>query len=401
MSFNDLKDLWENSNKKIKEEQNYREIFSPAKNFKNQQKYFDFSSNDYLGLRKNKEIIEAGYQNALENGAGAGSSRLVLELDKNISQLEHYFATKTNFNFSMFFPTGFVANAALFDTLACFSWENITKSHIHVFIDHRSHASLFYGLRNSQLIYDFFRHNDYTHLENKLTRSAAKIKIIVVESLYSMDGDYSDPEKLYELCKKHNAMIIIDETHTIGTFGVNKTWLQSYAYLKPFILASVAGCGKAVGVSGGFIATDHNFLKERMIQKCKYLIYSTAVSPFITGAVKKALEIIFSPVGDNLCLLLQNNIAYFREKLIEISAKENDFNFNFFDLTKHNSNIFPLIYKSHNDIKKKEHFFIESGLILKTFRPPTVPNGTSRFRVIIRADHSKNDIDKLINYLNK
>ncbi len=401
MSFNYLSDIWENSNKKIKEEENYREIFSPAKKFIGKKKYFDFSSNDYLGLRNNKEIIEAGYASALQNGAGAGSSRLVLELDNNISLLEKYFAEKTHFNYAVFFPSGFVANAALFDTLACFSWEEVAKNNIHLFVDHRSHASLFYGLRNSQLIYDFFRHNDYIHLENKLKRSLAKVKIIVVESLYSMDGDYSDPEKLQNLCKKYNAMIIIDETHTLGTYGVNKSWLQSFSYLKPFVLASVTGCGKAVGVSGGFIATDHEVLKERMIQKCKYLIYSTAVSPFITGAVKKSLEIIFSPTGDKLVTLLENNISYFRKKLIEIAVKENEFNLSFFDLSKHASNIFPIIYKNHSDIKKKEQFFIDNGLILKAFRPPTVPKGTSRFRVIIRSDHSKNDINRLIDCLNK
>ena len=96
MSFNYLSDIWENSNKKIKEEENYREIFSPAKKFIGKKKYFDFSSNDYLGLRNNKEIIEAGYASALQNGAGAGSSRLVMELDNNISLLEKYFAEQNN-----------------------------------------------------------------------------------------------------------------------------------------------------------------------------------------------------------------------------------------------------------------------------------------------------------------
>lgn len=401
MSFNYLNELWEKSQKKIKLEGNYREINSFQELVKNKKNFIDFSSNDYLNLRSNKNIIEAGYINALTNGAGSGSSRLVLELDKNISQLENYFSEKTDFRYSIFFPSGFIANAALFDALSLFQWEEQEKQNIHYYIDHRCHSSLFYGLKNANVYFDFFRHNDYLHLENKLSHSKATVKIIVVESLYSVDGDFSDPVALFELCKKHNLLIIIDETHTVGIYGKSRTWLQAYPYLKPYILASMSGCGKAVGVAGGFLATDHQQLKERMIQKSRHLIYSTAVSPFVTGAVLQSLEIIFSSEGEKLITKLQENISYLRDKIIEFSDTDTEFDFNLFDFNKQKSNIFPLVYKNHLQIKQKEKFFIENGLILKALRPPTVPKGTSRFRIILKASHSKEDLDTLIDYLKK
>lgn len=399
MSFDYLKSIWENSHKKVRAEGNYREIFSPAVSLLNDKTYLDFSSNDYLGLKNNREIIEAGYQNALRNGAGAGSSRLVLELDEMVFNLENYFAQQTHFCFSLFFPTGFIANVALFDVLAYFSWESNEKETIHYFIDHRSHASLFYGLKNAQLNFECFRHHDYENLRNKLQKSSAKVKIIVIESLYSIDGDFSDAEILHDICKKFNALIILDETHTLGTYTQARSWLRSHPLLKTYILAATYGCGKAVGVSGGFIATDHEVLKERIIQKCKYLIYSTAISPFITGAVKKSLEIIFSSRGEQIVRQLQNNIIYFRDKILEISNLENDFDLKMFDLQKHRSNIFSIVFKDQGNIKTKEKFFIRNGLILRALRPPTVPKGTSRFRVIIRANHTTEEMNTLIQYL--
>ncbi|WGL60936.1 pyridoxal phosphate-dependent aminotransferase family protein [Pigmentibacter sp. JX0631] len=401
MSFNYLSEVWEKSLKKIIAEGNYREINSFQQLVKNNKNFIDFSSNDYLDLRNNKSIIDAGHRSALKNGAGSGSSRLVLELDQNISLLENYFSEKTEFRYSIFFPSGFVANAALFDALSLFQWEEQEKQNIHYFIDHRCHASLFYGLKNANVYSDFFRHNDYMHLEHKLLHSVAPVKIVVIESLYSVDGDFSDPQALLQLCEKYNLLIIIDETHTVGTYGKSRTWLQAYSFLKPYILASMSGCGKAIGVAGGFLATDHYQLKERIIQKSKLLINSTAVSPFVTGAVQKSLEIIYSSEGLNLITKLHENISYLRDRLAEFSENESEFNFDIFDFSKQRSNIFPLVYKYHWEIKQKEKYFIENGLILKALRPPTVPKGTSRFRVILKSSHSRNDIDMLVEFLKK
>ena len=136
-----------------------------------------------------------------------------------------------------------------------------------------------------------------------------------------------------------------------------------------------------------------------MLQKSRPLIYSTAVSPFLTGAVNKSLDIIFSEEGDKRRQKLSNNIEYFKNKILSLRNKNLEFNFNLFDFANHKSNIFPLVYNDNKNIIEKEKYFIEMGFLLKAIRPPSVPKGTSRFRVILRTEHSKEDIDLLLSYL--
>lgn len=399
MSFNYLNDIWEKSNYSIKMKHNYRVLF-PYYQGKNK-KYnikVDYSSNDYLSLKNDRRIVEEGYQSALCNGAGSGSSRMVTQTDPCLELLETDFSLKTGYAYSFFFPSGFIANISLFDGLSPFSWEEESLCQ-QIFIDHRCHSSLFYSLRNSNIKWDHFRHLDYDHLAFKLKSSCSLVKIIVIESLYSMDGDYSDPHKLLEICQEFGAMLVIDETHSIGTFGKQASWILEYPFLKPYVLASVFGCGKAVGVAGGFISTDHFQLKERILQKSRPLIYSTAVSPFITGAVRKSLEIIFSKEGEKRRHLLRENIGYLKKGILSLKPSRLEFLFDEIYFEKHNSNIFPLIYSDNSNIIEKEKFFIEQGLLLKAIRPPSVPRGTSRFRVILRSSHSKEDIDFLLSYL--
>ncbi len=399
MSFNYLFDTWEKSNQSVKLNLNYRKIFPYYQQSNLNNIKVDFSTNDYLSLRNDKRITDEGYRSALNFGAGSGCSRMVTQTDPGIEILESNFSNRTGYNHSLFFPTGFTANISLFDGLSPFSWEENSFDQ-HIFIDHRCHSSLFYGVKNSNIKFDQFKHSEYDHLIFKLNSSSAKVKIIIVESLYSMDGDYSDPHRLLEVCQKFGAMLIIDETHSVGTFSIKGSWSLAYSFLKPYILASVFGCGKAIGVSGGFISTDYFQLKERILQKARPLIYSTAVSPFLTGAVNKSLNIIFSEEGKEKRKKLINNIEYFKKNILLLKDKNLEFDFNKFNFHNHHSNIFPLVFKDNKNIMEKESFFLEKGLLLKAIRPPSIPKGTSRFRVILRSGHTKEDLDFLFSYLN-
>ncbi|APJ04665.1 aminotransferase class I/II-fold pyridoxal phosphate-dependent enzyme [Silvanigrella aquatica] len=402
MSFEYLNEVWKYSNELTHKASNYRTIFPYyEKTHKDYNINFDFSSNDYLGLRNDQRIIDAGYQSALKYGAGSGASRMIMQTDFSLEEVEKLFSQFIDYKYSLFFSSGYVANLSLFDTLAPFSWEESSFEQ-HIFIDHMSHSSLFYGLRNSKIKYDYYKHNDYKHLEFKLKSSKlsqSSAKIIVTESLFSMDGDYSNPYKLFEICKKFGAALIIDETHTLGAYGEKGSWILQYPFLKPYILASVFGCGKAVGVSGGFITTDHFEFKERIFQKSRFILQSTAVSPFITGAVKKSLEIIFSNEGILKRNLLRKNIQYLNSKLKVHYNEKSEFKLIENYLSSSASNIIPIIYHDSAKIIEKEKFFLKNGILLKCIRPPSVPRGTSRFRVILRSNHSKQDLDILLNYL--
>lgn len=376
--MNYIIEKWEKSNEILKKENNYRKIFSYSTKIDPDNK-IDFSSNDYLGLRKNPTISLAGYENALKSGNGNGSSRIIKECDEKISYLEKFFCLHTNFKRALFFSSGFLANLTFFDVLSPFFFESIDQE---VFIDHRAHASLFFSLKNSGIKKIIFQHHNYSHLEKKIQNSTAKVKIIVVESLYSMDGDLSCPKELYEICKKYNAMLFVDETHSFGIYGEKgQGWLSLYPFLKKYVIAAVFGCGKAVGICGGFLATNNLVFYERIIQKSKVLIYSTAVTPSLTGSVLQSLKIIFNEEGSEKRKKLLHNISFF--------------NTNF--KNENNSHIIPIIVHENHIALKLTQYLFKKNIIAKAIRPPSVPNRTARIRIILTSEHTEIEIEKLCN----
>lgn len=378
MSIDHLNAIWEGSNQKLREQNLYREAFPYASSCKDGA--ISFSSNDYLNLRNDIRITQAGFDAALKSGAGTGAARSVLQTDAQIEILEHFFCENMGYKHALFLPSGFLANVTFFDVLAPFSSEIIEQE---IFIDHRAHSSLFFAIRATEIKHFIFRHNDYSFLEKKLSLSKANAKIIVVESLYSMDGDFVDPQALLHLCEKYGALLFIDEGHTFGVSG-NKGlgFVNSYPELKPFVLASVFGCGKAVGVSGGFLATNSLQFKERVLQKSKTFIYSTGISPFISGAVQKSLEIIFSHEGDEKRKNLHVNVEFLKEKIPHIK-----------------SHIVPIIIGDNSKALHISKILFDNNIIAKAIRSPSVPRGTERIRITLNSDHSFSQMEKLVNIL--
>lgn len=378
MSIDYLNTIWKVSNQKLKEQNLFREPFPYALSCK--QAAILFSSNDYLNLRNDIRIKQAGFEAVLKSGSGTGASRSVLQTDGQIEFLEDFFCKNMDYKHALFLPSGFLANVTFFDVLAPFLSESIDQE---IFIDHRAHASLFFAMKAVEIKHFIFRHNDYFFLEKKLSLSKASAKIIVVESLYSMDGDFIDAHALLCLCKKYGALLFIDEGHTFGVYGnKGRGFVHSYPELKPFVIASVFGCGKAVGVSGGFLATNSLALKERVFQKSKTFIYSTGISPFISGAVQKSLEIIFSSEGDKKRQKLQNNMDFLKIKI---------------PYTK--SQIIPIIIGSNARALHISQVLFENDIIAKPIRSPSVPRGTERIRITLNSEHSFSHIEKLVNIL--
>ncbi|WP_186647796.1 aminotransferase class I/II-fold pyridoxal phosphate-dependent enzyme [Fluviispira vulneris] len=392
MSTEYLNKIWQSTNSVLIEQHNFRKPIHYFKNKSEQKIKIDFSTNDYLAMRFDPRVINAGYRAAQENGAGSGSSRMVVETDANLLELEDYFSNCVGLKYSLYFTSGFMANLALFDALAPYSFEeNIISQEL--FVDHRCHASIYLGFRNAKIPASIFRHMDFNNLEQKLQKSSAQAKIIVIESLFSMDGDIFDSTKLLEICEKYNTFIIIDETHSIGVFSTG-SYLAENPYLKKYVLAIVAGCGKALGVSGGFIATDYLELKQRIMQKSKALIYSTAATPFAVGALHQSLKIIFSEEGKLKRYKLSRIINYFKEKISLLPKNRSCQNIH--ELNNHCSHIIPLIIGDNALVLKMVQSLLERGILVKEIRPPSVPRGTARLRVILRSDHSEKDIDDLI-----
>ncbi|BBH54137.1 aminotransferase class I/II-fold pyridoxal phosphate-dependent enzyme [Fluviispira sanaruensis] len=391
MSTEYLNKIWQSTNSALIDQHNYRKPIRYYKNKSEQKINIDFSTNDYLGMRFDPRVIDAGYQAAQDNGAGSGSSRMVIETDANLLELENYFSKCLRLEHSLYFSSGFMANLALFDAISPYSFEeNIISQEL--FVDHRCHASIYLGFRNAKIPTTIFRHMDFKNLAQKLKNSSASAKIIVIESLFSMDGDVFSATELAEICAKYNAFIIIDETHSIGVLP-SGSYLAANYFLKKYVIAIVAGCGKALGVSGGFIATDYSALKQRVMQKSKALIYSTAATPFAVGALLQSLKIIFSEEGQLKRDKLYGNINYFKNRISLLH--KNKICQNIYELNNHCSHIIPLIVGDNAVVLKMVQSLLERGILVKEIRPPSVPRGTARLRVILRSDHSKKDIDDL------
>jgi len=387
MNPNPIDECLEATLNKKKHLQLYREICRYSDILQNQnslKNMIDFSSNDYLNLRRNSAIINAGFQSAKKSGAGTGASRLVIQTDQIIDKLEKTIAEKLNFNHAIFLSSGFSANITFFEGLS-------SLTDIEIFIDHRAHASLFFGVRAAKIPFQIYRHDNFIHLETKLAASKEKIKIIISESIHSMDGTILNGERLKSVCDRHQAHIFLDDSHGFGVLGAQgKGFLEVYPYLIKNILAISFGCGKSVGVSGGFLLTNSFQFKESLIQNSKQIMFSTGISPFITGAVLQSIKIIFSEEGAKKRMHLFQNI----KTLIELIQP-------YISTSLSSSPIIPVILKTNQDAYKASKSLISQGLLVKCMRPPSVPKNTSRLRLSLNTALNTPQILKLFSALKK
>lgn len=340
----------------------------------------DFTSNDYLGLRVNPLLAEATGYNTKEWGVGSGASRVVVQTSCCTNELELATAKWLNWPRVLFCTSGFNANMSIFEAVARF--ENVAT-----FLDVRAHASLFIGGRASQAPITFFRHGDYLQLEKKLLASKASHKIVFVESLHSMDGTFENAAALSKICEKTGALIVIDEAHSAGICGSHGMgWASEYPELRPHTLAVMFGCGKAIGVSGAFIAAPEFFI-DCVINTSKAFIYSTAPSPLISNAVSKAVNFLKSENGEHCRQKLRDNIDFAAKQQAKLKLSKL--------VVTPNSPILFFLLGSDEESINASNLLQKEGFMIKAMRPPTVPRKTARLRIILKATHTTEEIERL------
>lgn len=324
----------------------------------------DFASNDYLGIAKKYET-------------GSTGSRLISGNNQQIVDLEKKFSNLTSFDASLFFNSGFQANVGLIPALAD---RNTT-----IFYDELIHASLRDGVRLSDAKNFPFKHNDLQHLSERLAKIDGK-KIVVVEAVYSMDGDSPDLIELLKITKMHNASIIVDEAHSFGLVGENGLGLVNKLNLNKEILATIYPLGKAVGSSGCFVSGS-NLMKDFLINFCRSFIYSTAPSK----TVVKEVDIQLSEISSfnrraEILSLKKYFLLNLRNDLQVVSGDE--------------SAIVSIFYSDTISLKKIEGLLFEEGLFVKAILHPTVKKGEERLRICIHAFNTINELDLLLKILN-
>ena len=336
----------------------------------------DFASNDYLGLAASGALTDAA-RAALDRGVavGSGGSRLLRGNREEHEALEAEAAAFTGAEAALFFPTGYAANSALLATLP--------QRGDLVLADALVHASMHEGLRLTRAEHRLVPHGDLEAYETTLrgyrAGNAGGQAWIAVESLYSMDGDFAPLPELAQLAERYGAMLVVDEAHATGVFGPEGRGRVAELPTRDNII-SLHTCGKALGAEGALLCGPKT-MREFLINRARGFIFSTAPSPLAAAVVRAALGIVRE--GEDLRLELNRRMDLARDLLVPLGAEF------------HGSPIMPLVLGDDRRAMAVAERLQSAGLDVRGIRPPTVPEGTSRLRIVITLNASEQDLGAL------
>lgn len=335
----------------------------------------DFSSNDYLGLSDHPKLKEAFIKGTSIYGLGSTASRLIRGHRDVFSELEEEFSKWVGSEDCLFVNNGFVANLGLIDSIC-------DKSTI-LFSDRLNHASILDGIRLAGSTCRYYKHCNYEHLEELLQLyPESSRKIILSETLFSMDGDICNVEKLVELKNKYNCVLVLDEAHALGVLGKEGSGV-SYQYAKEIEFRVYTG-GKSLGLHGAMIACSKT-AKEYLVNVMRPFIFSTAPMPSLAYALLQSIQLARSMESERKTLLENSN--YFRNTL---NAKG-------YITLNSVAQIVPVILYTEEKSLQIAKQLQEKGFDIRAIRPPTVKE--SRLRISINAKRTRDEIDSILKYL--
>ena len=336
----------------------------------------DFSSNDYLGLARHPLLIERAQAWAAELGAGSGASRLVTGSSDAHLALEARIAAFKHTQAALLFASGWQCNAAVIPALLA------AAPGTAVFADRLIHGSMHAGIAAAGVRQHRFRHNDLAHLAELLEThgKAAPARLILTESVFSMDGDRADLPALAALAKAHDAFLFVDEAHATGVLGPGGAGLAAGVAGIDLVMGTFS---KALGGFGAYIAGSA-LLRDYLVNTCGGFIFTTAPPPAVLGAIDAALDLV--PAMDAERAHLARLGDRLRAGLAEFGLATGG----------STTQIVPAIIGAEADALALSRALAEAGMLAAAIRPPTVPPGTSRLRLALRATHSEADIDALL-----
>ncbi|CAI3926687.1 7-keto-8-aminopelargonate synthetase or related enzyme (BioF) (PDB:1BS0) [Commensalibacter communis] len=349
-------------------------ISSVRLNYQNQE-YLNFSSNDYLGLSINPYLEQKSQEWIEQYGVGCSASRLVTGHTSYHEIIEADLAKFLGTEAALIFASGWQANVAVISCLL----ENLPKP-VWVITDKLNHASLHYGCKAGQTKQIRFRHNDMRHLQERLDsiQNENGSKLIITETIFSMDGDQADLQGLRRLANEYQAFLFLDDAHATGVLGTHGQGLaSSYADL------TMGTFSKAWGSFGAYIAGS-KALCDWLINYCSGFIHTTALPPAVSGSISAALELI--PTLDAERTYLQTQCLLVKQQLTEWGV----------DVGDTVSQIIPLIVGSAENALEITQSLREEKIWVTPIRPPTVPVNSSRLRLTLSAAHQAKDIQYLL-----
>lgn len=337
-------------------------------------------SNDYLGMSQHPAVIESMHEAIHLYGAGSGGSRNIGGTHYHYELLENSIAEWHQKEKALVFPTGYGSNDA---TLQCLL--RLLPDCV-VFSDELNHASIINGIRSTSVERFIFKHNDIQHLKSLLaSQPYDRPKLIVFESVYSMDGDMAPVEKIVALAKKYNALTFLDEVHAIGMYGPRGAGVAAQLGVAQHIDLIQGTMAKAVGVIGGYIASS-GLLIDAIRSFSSGFIFTTSLPPAIVSACHTSIEHL-------KCSQIERNKLHKQTKLLRAALSKA----NIPVMKKSQTHILPILVGDAAKCKAAARRLLELHQIyLQPINSPTVPVGTERFRINVTPNHSELQINHLV-----
>ncbi|MGQ0637345.1 MAG: 8-amino-7-oxononanoate synthase [Planctomycetaceae bacterium] len=340
----------------------------------------NFASNDYLNLAHDPRLAEACQRAARESGVGARASALVCGRTHWHAALEDRLARFEGQPAAIVFPTGYAANVGSIAALA-------GKGDC-IFSDRLNHASLIDGCRLSRAAVRLYDHADLAGLERDLQQVIAfRRRLIVTDSVFSMDGDLAPLPELCALAERHQAMLLVDEAHATGVFGASGRGVAELMGVEGKVGVRVGTLSKAAGVQGGFVAGPQPLI-DWLWNRARVQIFSTALSPALCAAASTAVELIEREPWRRERLL--SLTAGFRERLAAVGV-----------VVPRGAvgPIVPIVLHAPDRALRVAAQLEEAGYLVGAIRPPSIPAGTSRLRITLSCAHTADDVSQLAQIL--
>ncbi len=339
----------------------------------------DLTSNDYLGLATHPLITQRMAEAVVREGAGSTGSRLLRGDRESFSAIERRFAQFKGAERALYFSSGYLANIAVLTTFA-------DEGDV-IISDERNHASVIDGIRLSPAMREIVAHNDVDAVRRTLELSAgAGERFIVVESIFSMDGDEAPLEEYAALCETFGAHLIVDEAHAVGVYGERGSGLVEELGIGERVFLTINTAGKALGVSGAFVAGPA-WAIDYLIQRARPFIFSTAPPPAVAAALDASLDIIEREPDRRA--VVREQAALLRERLMIAGVP----------IGESRSHIVPVIVGDNDRTVAVAEMLQADGFDVRAIRPPTVPPGTARLRISVNVNLTETLIVRFVDAL--
>jgi glycine C-acetyltransferase len=332
-----------------------------------------FCSNDYLGISTRKEVVQATKRSIRQ--ISPCSSRLITGNTLELESLEVLLASHRKTQAALIFPTGYLANLGTITVLA--------DENCIIFSDELNHASIIDGCRLSGAIVKIFEHNNVSNLEHQIKSVlGASRKIVVTEGIFSMDGDFANLKEICNICKSHDALLIVDDAHGDFIFGTSEdnsfSGVPSYYGVSSMVDFHVSSLSKALGCFGGYVATSRR-MRELLINKSKQFIYTSSLPSHL--CVSAATSIQVAQRG-YLQRRLFRNINLLGKELLQMGLVVN----------QPRTQIIPILVGPERDAIHFSRLLMRKGILVQPIRFPTVKKGSSRVRISISSLHTRADL---------